>query len=46
MAEGLELADQVAGPAGGIDEVLVVDGAEVGVRSLGFVEQVPDNDQE
>ncbi|SFH16933.1 hypothetical protein SAMN02787118_15219 [Streptomyces mirabilis] len=46
MAKGLELADQVPGPTGGVDEVLVVVGAEVGVRSLGFVEQVPDDDQE
>ncbi|MGW0556743.1 hypothetical protein ACWDZ6_21500 [Streptomyces sp. NPDC002926] len=46
MAEGLELANQVAAPPGGIDEVLVVVGAQVCVRSLGFVEQVPDDDQE
>lgn len=46
MAEGLELADQVAVSPGGIDEVLVIVGAEVGVRGLGVVQQVPDDDQE
>ncbi|MFF3248943.1 hypothetical protein ACFYWY_35645 [Streptomyces sp. NPDC002870] len=46
MAEGLELADQVAGAAAGVDQPLVVVGAEVVAIGVGVVDQVPDDDED
>lgn len=46
MAEGLELADEVTGSTFGVEESLVIVGAEVDVRGCGVVQQVPDDDQE
>jgi hypothetical protein len=45
VAEGLELADEVAGLAGGVEMALVPVGAEFLVRGVRFVDQVPDNDE-
>ena len=46
VAEGFELADEVAGLAGGVGPSLVVLGPEVGVAGGGVVDQVPDDDQD
>ncbi|MFJ1548750.1 hypothetical protein [Streptomyces sp. NPDC088246] len=46
MAEGLELADQVAGVAGRVDEVLVVVGAEGIFDGARVVGQMPDSDED
>ncbi|WP_260859886.1 hypothetical protein [Streptomyces cupreus] len=46
MAEGLELADQVAGAADGIDQALVEVGTEVSVVRVWVVDQVPGDDED
>ncbi|AWK10418.1 hypothetical protein DDQ41_17645 [Streptomyces spongiicola] len=46
MAEGGELADEVAGLAGGIEVLGVPVGAEVAVAGGGVVQEVPDRDQD
>ena len=45
MAEGLELADEVAGLAGGVEMALVPVGAEFLVAGVGVVDQVPGDDE-
>ncbi|MFJ9150816.1 hypothetical protein ACIRP7_22715 [Streptomyces sp. NPDC102270] len=45
MAEGLELADEVAGLAGGIEVALVPVGAEFLVEGIQVVDQVPGDDE-
>jgi hypothetical protein len=42
VAEGLELADEVAGLADGVEMALVPVGAEFLVLGVGVVDQVPD----
>lgn len=46
MAESLELADEVAGLAGGIEMALVPVGAEFLVAGVGVVDEVPGDDQD
>lgn len=46
VAEGLELADQVAGLAGGVDVALVPVGAEFVIAGVGIVDQMPGDDQD
>ena len=46
VAEGLELADVIAGLAALVGPGLVVAGSEVVVAGGGFAEQVPDDDQD
>ncbi|MFZ3551955.1 hypothetical protein ACODT3_41310 [Streptomyces sp. 4.24] len=46
MAEGLELADEVAGLAGGIEMSLVPVGTELLVAGVWIVDQMPGDDQD
>lgn len=45
MAKGLELADEVASLAGGVEVTLVPVGAEFLVGGAGVVDQVPGDDE-
>lgn len=45
MAEGLELADEIAGLAGGVEVALVPVGAEFLVGGIRVVDQVPGDDE-
>lgn len=45
MAEGLELADEVAGFAGGVEVAAVPVGAELLVGGVRVVDQVPGDDE-
>jgi hypothetical protein len=46
VAEGLELTDQAAGLAAGVDAAGVVVGAQVAEAGGGVGQQVPDDDQD